>query len=56
MFHNRQILASNNKTKKLWNIIKTETNRKGKTEDNFGSAVVMSRYFKFLQQFFPFNS
>ena len=35
MFYNRQILASNNKTKKLWNIIKTETNRKGKTEDIF---------------------
>jgi len=35
MFYNRQILASNNKTKKLWNIIKTETNRTVKTEDIF---------------------
>jgi hypothetical protein len=38
MFYNKHILASNNKTKKLWKIIKTETNRKGKTEDYFFSS------------------
>jgi hypothetical protein len=31
-WYNKQILASNNKTKTMWNIIKTETNRKGKIE------------------------
>ena len=28
-------LASNNKTKAMWNIITSETDRKGKTEDIF---------------------
>jgi len=40
---NKQILASNNTIKTMWNIIKTETNRKGNIENIFVSAVVMMK-------------
>jgi hypothetical protein len=39
----KQILVSNNKTKTMWTIIKTETNRAGKTEDFFVLVAVMMK-------------
>jgi len=56
MFYNRQILASNNKTKNCEILLKLKLTGKVRQKLFFVSAVIMSRYFRFLQQFFPFNS
>ena len=46
--YNKQLLAANSKTKTMWNIIKTETNRKGKTRFcNYNNIITHFRLYFF---------
>jgi hypothetical protein len=56
------MIASINKTKIMWNLIKTETNRKDKTKDIFCFSSGNNWSYDYLDisdsftNFFPFNS
>ena len=42
-WYNKQLSVSYNKTKTIWNFLKTKTKRRGKTED-FCSAIFMTKF------------